>query len=207
MNTELFAHLCSSSRLLISRKKINSNIFLGYINRNNFWLRNNDCKSNLISVAKSPGPELHQKKKFTFPCLRPISVASLWLSPLGGWFYAWAQFLAPAKLLHQLVVKISILCRVILMDPTRPPVLCHHFCPTWQLVAVHWSRRQCVLPITHNSHHQRRPNYSRHFAPLLVQSSKVKCRQKQTKIPENISFVPSTYISHVSQKMTRCTTR
>ena len=84
------------------------------------------------------------------------------------------------KLLHQPVVKISILCRVILMDPTRPPVVCHLTveCSTFEVEVEAGGRvsaQSRTIPIT-----QRCPNYSRHFAPALpVQSSNVKCRNRQ----------------------------
>ena len=136
-----------------------------------------------ICAVQSPGPELHLIKKVYFSkSLSHIGgkPLALCLRLAAGFMLGPSFWVFLPKLLHQPVVKISILCRVILMDPTRPPVLCHLTveCSTFEVEVEAGGRvsaQSRTIPIT-----QRCPNYSRHFAPALpVQSSNVKCRNRQ----------------------------
>ena len=136
-----------------------------------------------ICAVQSPGPELHLIKKVYFSkSLSHIGgkPLALCLRLAAGFMLGPSFWVFLPKLLHQPVVKISILCRVILMDPTRPPVVCHLTveCSTFEVEVEAGGRvsaQSRTIPIT-----QRCPNYSRHFAPALpVQSSNVKCRNRQ----------------------------
>ena len=82
-----------------------------------------------ICIAKPLGPKLHlffvpnrtQKSSFSQVCV-PYRSRAFGSPRLAAGFMLGPSFwLDLPKLLLQLVVKISILCRVILMDPTTSP--------------------------------------------------------------------------------------
>ena len=91
-----------------------------------------------ICIAKPLGPKLHlffvpnrtQKSSFSQVCVPYRSQAFGSPRLAAGFMLGPSFWLDLPKLLLQLVVKISILCRVILMDPTTsPPVLSCLFSP------------------------------------------------------------------------------
>ena len=146
-----------------------------------------------ICAVQSPGPELHLIKKVYFSkSLSHIGgkPLALCLRLAAGFMLGPSFWVFLPKLLHQPVVKISILCRVILMDPTRPPVLCHLTvgCSTFEVEVE--AGGSVSVPITHNSHHPALPKLLQTLRPLLLSARpELQCQmQKQTKLSENIVY-------------------
>ena len=144
------------------------------------------------------GPNL-QKRIFHF-CLFDIGRRGPWLA--CAWLLLGPSFWLLPKLLHPAVVKISILCRVILMDPPMAPRSVFTLVQSsLQCSSVPQSVPQChsvwhtvchqvCRPITHNSHRLRCcPNYP-DTSPSLVQRFNVNCKnEKKTEIKRQSYFI------------------